>query len=767
MITDFIVPKKLKSLINAVDSIWKDIIRPEKPKQIGDLIRFSAYLNYRNLIETKIARNKNKPFAIDFSRETSINISENDLNNFQLLVKKAFKKIDSVENRKRSKLRYMLLWGAKLFKIEKASELALKRNAEIVFVEDGFYRSVCGGLKNVDKVYSNSHSLTFDDCCPHYDGNHTSRLELLLADNDKSYLKEESSVETIKSFIIENNLSKYNDQRDFIAPAIGCKEKKVLVIMQSYNDASVTIVGGDSTSFSWMIEDAIKENPDADILVKVHPDTLIKNNKGYADAYLNDKRVYIIDAEISLPSLLKYVDHVYVFSSQAGFEALLYGKHVTTYGKPFYAGWGLTRDKGLTKVRGRISFNKMFYDVNYRYTYFWDPENGTRVDPYTALQLINSKRSEYLNRNPKKGLLIKLDGLGDWVIFSDQFKKLKQTAKYKDCDFDFLGDNGFKDFFKATERDFSETYWIHRRGSGLLDIVNGLEKRSTFLGKIANYLYLSALSVQLKRLFNTEYDVVIVSCWNNGLQKYINKIVRRLNAKFKIGRMVFHNVQLEKEQRKTYSELIPISGDHLKIFRGDLERSFVENLCNEKLPADPQNVINKEIKEAFIFCGAFHKKRRLEQSKYVDLAIALSERGIKAHVYGLPEGVKFKAIDGNVDFHYGISPANEIVSAIRDSDIYIGNDTGFFHYAVSLGKLAVVVSNGNSLNTFVRYPNNKNIKYIFPKSLINILNDADQSTIDQLTRSSELDINEISTEILVSETLDWVGYHENCINWNV
>ena len=46
--------------------------------------------------------------------------------------------------------------------------------------------------------------------------------------------------------------------------------------MQSFNDASLTIVGGDELSFKTMIEDAINENPNADILIKVHPDTLIK-----------------------------------------------------------------------------------------------------------------------------------------------------------------------------------------------------------------------------------------------------------------------------------------------------------------------------------------------------------------------------------------------------------------------------------------------------------------------------------------------------------
>ena len=348
--------RKILSTLNAVDLIWKDIIKPEKPKQIGDALRFAAYINYCRLIEI-LSKNKDKKFEINFNSATTVNIPERDLNNFQPLLKIVFKKIDSIENRKRVNLFNTLLWGAKLLRIEGAVEFALKRNSSIYFVEDGFYRSVTSGLKKVDKCFSTSHSFIFDDMAPHYDGNHVSRLETLLTDNDTSYKKHNDELNQLKEYIIRSGISKYNDQPDFISPAIGKKEKKVLIIMQSFNDASVTIVGGTELSFKQMIEDAINENPDSDILIKVHPDTIIKKNKSYAEDFLNDKRVYVINTEISLISLIKYSDKIYVFSSQAGFEALLFGKKVITYGKPFYSGFGLTMLKErVALLNGNIKY---------------------------------------------------------------------------------------------------------------------------------------------------------------------------------------------------------------------------------------------------------------------------------------------------------------------------------------------------------------------------------------------------------------------------
>jgi len=45
------------------------------------------------------------------------------------------------------------------------------------------------------------------------------------------------------------------------------------------------------------------------------------------------------------------VDEVHVNTSLTGFEALLRHKPVTTYGVPFYAGWGLTTDLGPVPSR--------------------------------------------------------------------------------------------------------------------------------------------------------------------------------------------------------------------------------------------------------------------------------------------------------------------------------------------------------------------------------------------------------------------------------
>jgi capsular polysaccharide export protein len=52
--------------------------------------------------------------------------------------------------------------------------------------------------------------------------------------------------------------------------------------------------------------------------------------------------------------LIAMADELHVNSSLAGFEALLRGKPVTVHGVPFYAGWGLTTDRGPVPARSHL-----------------------------------------------------------------------------------------------------------------------------------------------------------------------------------------------------------------------------------------------------------------------------------------------------------------------------------------------------------------------------------------------------------------------------
>ena len=82
-------------------------------------------------------------------------------------------------------------------------------------------------------------------------------------------------------------------------------------------------------------------------------------------------------------SLIDAADEVHVNTSLAGFEALLRSKPVTTYGVPFYAGWGLTADLGAVPSRrtARRSLDELVAAALIVYPRYLDPKTSLPCPP--------------------------------------------------------------------------------------------------------------------------------------------------------------------------------------------------------------------------------------------------------------------------------------------------------------------------------------------------------------------------------------------------
>ena len=237
------------------------------------------------------------------------------------------------------------------------------------------------------------------------------------------------------------------------------------------------------------------------------------------------------------------------------------------------------------------------------------------------------------------------------------------------------------------------------------------------------------------------------------MQRFVNNIVKEIKSPLKISRAIYRDQNSSEQQRRIYNQLIPMSGDHLVHFRGTLEKIYLENIAGEALTINHSEINDRPIKNVFIFCNAFHKKRRLSAEKYYELAKFLRDKyDLNCSLYGLePKFSKSLTQEKNIDLNFGISTTSSIINAIKNSDLYVGNDTGFLHYALSLGKRSIVVSNGNSYNTFLRYPNGYRLEYILSNKAQAVIESGNEKDIEAMTRCSDFDINEISENDLIKK----------------
>lgn len=97
-------------------------------------------------------------------------------------------------------------------------------------------------------------------------------------------------------------------------------------------------------------------------------------------------------------------------TSLLGFEALLRGIPVTTFGAPFYAGWGLTTDLGSVPARrgARPSLLGLVHASLIDYPRYLDPVTGAPCPVETAIERL--AHGQPAKRGPLNRALSKLQG---------------------------------------------------------------------------------------------------------------------------------------------------------------------------------------------------------------------------------------------------------------------------------------------------------------------------------------------------------------------
>lgn len=313
-------------------------------------------------------------------------------------VMRALPGVTFVENSE-TKPDYCFFWGFGRSWSNVVSALTCARTGCLpVLCEDSFLRSAdTWANTNTPPQYRQGCSVIFDTRGFYFDATRTSTVELML--NDRSLIvtpEQRAEARRLIDRIVGAKLTKYNHQPIF-TPEVGRPgRRKVLVVDQSYGDFAIRKGWGSDKTFADMLEDAKRENPDCDILVKTHPDTMTGRVLGYYDNVKEEGNVFRVTMPINPYSLLEVVDKVYVCSTQFGFEALMAGKEVHVYGMPFYAGWGLTHDAQKKHARTNTrTLEEVFYIFYVLYTHWVDVKTGSPCDIDRAIDNLIAIREEY------------------------------------------------------------------------------------------------------------------------------------------------------------------------------------------------------------------------------------------------------------------------------------------------------------------------------------------------------------------------------------
>lgn len=301
----------------------------------------------------------------------------------------------------------VLAWGNRP-STQTAMSLSHRYSAPLLRIEDGF-------LFGLEPGTSARMSLVVDDLGIYYDASCPSRLEALISEPLTS--ERIAHAQLVRDLWCEHGVSKYNHAPDWggflpsaevinscsaatSIPDEWIDRPFILLIDQTLGDQSVTGALANASSFSVMLDAALAQTATEDIVIKVHPEVASGRKKGYFDTRINsplraNPRIHVLDQDVCLSSLISKARSIYTVSSQAGFEGLLWGKPVHTFGMPFYAGWGLTTDY-LTRPtrRNNASLEQLTYGTLIAYSRYVNPHTKQLCQVEEIIQLLGLQRAQ-------------------------------------------------------------------------------------------------------------------------------------------------------------------------------------------------------------------------------------------------------------------------------------------------------------------------------------------------------------------------------------
>ncbi|MFG0803696.1 capsular polysaccharide biosynthesis protein [Leclercia sp. GLN_9] len=259
----------------------------------------------------------------------------------------------------------VLVWGSRYPEL-----------ANPIRVEDGFIRS-----RGLGSNLCRPSSLSIDPVGIYFDSRRPSGLEQLLNQQPLSEQELERGAALV-DLLRQHRVSKYNvgTVQPFTPPGDG--RALLLVVGQVDGDASILTgspVIRSNEQLLWAVRAA---RPDAHILFKPHPDVVAGNRAGAISAECLARCVDSQVLDLGLTSLYPHVDELHTMTSLSGFEALVQGVKVTTWGQPFYSGWGLTEDIHPAERRQRtLPLAALVYLTLVAYPRYIDWQSGLWMSP--------------------------------------------------------------------------------------------------------------------------------------------------------------------------------------------------------------------------------------------------------------------------------------------------------------------------------------------------------------------------------------------------
>lgn len=348
----------------------------------------------------------------------------------------------------------------------------------------------------------------------------------------------------------------------------------------------------------------------------------------------------------------------------------------------------------------------------------------------------------------KRLLIVRLDAIGDYVLFRNYIHQLKASPQYQEYEITLLGNIIYKELAEQFDADvISEFVWIAK--GDLYELYRRIQ-----------------LVFKLKR---RAFDILLNPV--HSREPGVDEFIAELGAKHKItssGDAV--NLSASGDLRGTslyYNEVIPVAPPTtFEYFRNaEFFKILLKTQSYPELKFEvPSKRSNQQV-QIVLFPGAKDSYRRWAPQHFAETINIISEQ-LKARLHvviagaesdkviaeTIIESISNKAI---VEDYTGLTTLPGLVDTINNADLLITNDTSALHIGAAVKTQTICISNGNHFGRFSPYPAGiaNNIHMFYPDERFYQDEYYEHFTI-QYQKASDLDINIISAPSVAEKALE-------------
>ncbi|HEY0669893.1 MAG TPA: glycosyltransferase family 9 protein [Sphingobacteriaceae bacterium] len=301
-------------------------------------------------------------------------------------------------------------------------------------------------------------------------------------------------------------------------------------------------------------------------------------------------------------------------------------------------------------------------------------------------------------RKPKKRILIiKIDAIGDYILFRNYIEILARSKKFREYEIDLVGNILWKEIALTYDSKFiTRSFFINP---------DDLYNNPKLTLKIGNKLY----SRQYEKVLQPTYSRTLLANGLAGLAAARDTIAfdsdDELNPKYKKKTDRFYNKRIVLP-KTIYHEF-------------ERNRFFFEEIIGDKIFINkPSLPIKKTIsKSILIFPGSGLKKRNWEKEKFLALINNILNHTSYAIILcgsrqetEISDFIFAHTSSSRITDRTGQTSLKNMIQLIANAELVVTNETSAVHIATACNTPSVCVQGGGHYGRFTPYPSNTEIK---------------------------------------------------------